>query len=532
MKSLDPKNQIKTPPDKVEINGRRYFKWLILIVSVTASFMAILDINIVIVALPKMMSHFGVDVITIDWVIIAYTITYSVIILLTSYLSRKYGLKIPFIISIVFFVIGSAFCGFAPSYDIMILFRIIQAVGGAGLIPVSISLIAKYFKAHERGAAMGIWTIGIMVAPALGPIIGGYFVDYVDWRMIFYFNVPIGIILLLASFVLLEKDIPQKPFAKKFDYAGFILIAICLGTLLYVLNEGQTLEWDSSIIRLTELVCAISLTLFIIVEIFSKRYLMDYSLFKNNNFLAGNLVSMIRAAGVFSTLFLLPIFIEDILNYNAMHAGYLMAPFAIAVAVVSPVAGKVADRYGPKYLLAAGMLIFAFANFQLGSISLQTSVPFIVYNQFFRGLGVGLINAPVMMAVINSARFEQIPDASALYNVLFQIGASFGIAWSGQELAVRQVYHLNQYARNINYNFYGFNNVINILREALMKNGNSIVRTTNHPSNPLKIFDYLINEFSLIGAYGDVYVILGYLCIFGAICAMFARNTKTKSKQK
>lgn len=509
-------------------------KWFILIISVTASFMAILDINIVIVALPKMMSHFGVNVITIDWVIIAYTITYSIIILLTSYLSRKYGLKIPFIVSIISFLIGSAFCGFAPSYNIMILFRIIQGIGGAGLIPISISLIAKYFKASERGMAMGIWTIGIMVAPALGPIIGGYFVDYIDWRMIFYFNVPIGIVLLLASFLLLEKDIPLKPFEKKFDYAGFTLIAICLGTLLYVLNEGQSLGWGSPSITLLEIICGISLVLFLIVEIFSSRYLMDYSLFKNNNFLTGNLVNMIRAGSIFSTLFLLPIFIENILGYNAMHAGYLMAPFAVAVAVASPIAGKIADKYkyGPKYLLVAGMLIFALANFQLGSISLQTSIPFIVYNQFIRGIGVGLINAPVMMVVINSADSEQIPDASALYNVLFQIGASFGIAWSGTELAIRQVYHLNQYTRDINYNFYEFNHIINILRENIMKHGDSVIRNIGHSSNPIKILDYLIHELSIIGAYGDVYIILGYMCVFGAICAMFVKgNGGAKSKQ-
>ena len=178
-----------------KISEHKLYKWLVLTIAVTASFMAILDINIVIVALPKMMSHYGVNVITIDWVIIAYTITYSIVILLTSFSSKKYGLKIPFAVSIVFFLIGSAFCGFAPSYRIMIIFRIIQAVGGAGLIPISVNLIAKYFKSNERGTAMGIWTIGIMVAPALGPIIGGYFVDYIDWRMIFYFNVPIGILL-------------------------------------------------------------------------------------------------------------------------------------------------------------------------------------------------------------------------------------------------------------------------------------------------------------------------------------------------
>ena len=509
-----------------KISEHRLYRWLVLAIAVTASFMAILDINIVIVALPKMMSHFGVNVITIDWVIIAYTITYSIIILLTSFASKKYGLKIPFAVSIVFFLIGSSFCGFAPSYKIMIIFRIIQAVGGAGLIPISVNLIAKYFKSGERGTAMGIWTIGIMVAPALGPIIGGYFVDYVDWRMIFYFNIPIGIILFLGTLILLENDIPAKPFAKKFDFAGFILIAICLATLLYVLNEGQTLEWDSAVIRLNELICASSFMLFLIVEIFSKRHLMDYSLFKTRNFVAGNLVNMIRAGAVFSTLFLLPIFIEDILNYNAMHAGYLMAPFAIAVAVASPVAGKISDKYGPKYLMLSGMFIFAISNFSLGSISLQTSIPFLVYNQFLRGIGVGLINAPVMMTVINSAKFEQIPDASALYNVLFQIGASFGIAWSGEELAVRQIYHLNQYSRDIKYNFYSFNSVINFLHDDLIKNGGSFVRAILYPSNSVKVFDYVINEFSLIGAYGDVFVALGYLCIIGGIAAFAVKNIK------
>ncbi len=527
MENLDIKNHAEISLNKGK-SKRIHSKWLILAISVTASFMAILDINIVIVALPTMMSHFGVNVTTIDWVMIAYTITYSIIILLTSYLSRKYGLKIPFIISIICFLIGSAFCGFAPSYNFLILFRVIQGIGGAGLIPISISLIAKYFKASERGTAMGIWTIGIMVAPALGPIIGGYFVDYVDWRMIFYFNVPIGILLLLASFLLLKKDTPLKPFTKKFDYAGFILIAISLGTLLYVLNEGQALGWNSPSIISIELICGIALVSFIIVEIFSNRYLMDYSLFKNNNFLSGNIVNMIRAGSIFSTLFLLPIFIEDILGYNAMHAGYLMVPFAVAVAVISPVAGKIADKYkyGPKYLLVAGMLIFALANFQLGSISLQTSIPFIVYNQFIRGVGVGLINAPVMMVVINSASSEQIPDASALYNVLFQIGASFGIAWSGSELVIRQIYHLNQYTKDINYNFYAFSHIINILRENIMKNGNSITRAIGHPSNPIKILDYLIHELSLIGAYGDVYMILGYLCTLGAICAMFVKGNR------
>ena len=216
----------------------KYYKWYILIISVVASFMAILDINIVTVALPKMMSHYGENATNIEWVMIAYTITYSIVILLTTYTSKKYGLKIPFIVSILFFLLGSALCGMAPSFKFLVLFRVIQAIGGAGLIPISLNLLAKYFEPNERGKAMGIWTIGIMMAPAIGPLLGGYFVDYVDWRMIFYINIPVGFILLLLTIAILDNDIPVKKYMHNFDYAGFIFIGIFLGTLLYVLNEG------------------------------------------------------------------------------------------------------------------------------------------------------------------------------------------------------------------------------------------------------------------------------------------------------
>lgn len=505
-----------------------YYKWLVLVIAVTASFMAILDVNIVVVALPKMMAVFGVNVVTIDWVMISFTVTYSIVILLTIYASRKFGLKIPFIISIILFTIGSVLCGIAPTYRMLVLSRILQGIGGAGLIPISLNLIARYFRKEERGAAMGIWNIGIMVAPAIGPMLGGYFVDYVDWRWIFYFNVPVGIILIIASVILMEKDIPATLFKKKFDFIGFLFISIFLGTLLYVLNEGQTLEWNSRIIRINELIGVSSLILFALYEIFTTRHLIDYSLFKNNNFIAGNIVSVIRAAGVFSTLFLLPIFIENILNYNAMRAGFLMVPFAVAVAISSPIVGKLSDKLGPRYFLVLGMIFFAVSNFMLGDISLRTSIHFIIYDQFLRGLGIGFINAPVMMAVINSApKPEQVPDASAMYNVIFQVGASFGVAFSGEELSVRQVFHLGQYARDVNYYFYPFRHFAGVLFSGLSKKSDAAFRYFGSP-NPLRMFDYFINSRAEIAAYGDVFYLMGYVFIAGAVAALFIKNTSGK----
>jgi EmrB/QacA subfamily drug resistance transporter len=504
----------------------KYYKWYILIISVVASFMAILDINIVTVALPKMMSHYGENATNIEWVMIAYTITYSIIILLTTYTSKKYGLKIPFIVSILFFLLGSALCGMAPSFKFLVLFRVIQAIGGAGLIPISLNLLAKYFEPNERGKAMGIWTIGIMMAPAIGPLLGGYFVDYVDWRMIFYINIPVGFILLLLTVAILDNDIPIKKYMHKFDYVGFIFIGIFLGTLLYVLNEGQTLEWNSRIIMTLEIISFSSLLLFLINEIFTESPIIDFRIFKNYNFVMGNIVSMVRSAAIFSSMFILPLFIENILNYNAMRAGILMIPLALAVAVVSPLAGTISDKIGPKYLLAAGMIILGYSNFALGNLSLNTSIDYIAWNQILRGIGIGLINAPVMSTVINSVGWELIPEASALYNVLFQVGASFGIAGIGYELVVRQVYHLNQFARDITQNSASAKSILNFLHNDLIRNAPSYFRYNSFPAYTIKFFDNLIYLYSEISSFGDVFVVLAYLCIIGLLSAILVKNTK------
>ncbi len=504
----------------------KFYKWYILIISVVASFMAILDINIVTVALPKMMSHFGENATNIEWVMIAYTITYSIVILLTTYTSKKYGLKIPFIVSILFFLIGSAICGMAPSFKFLVLFRVIQAIGGAGLIPISLNLLAKYFEPKERGMAMGIWTIGIMMAPAAGPLIGGYFVDYVDWRMIFYINIPVGFILLMLTIAILDNDIPAKKYMHKFDYIGFIFIGIFLGTLLYVLNEGQTLEWNSRIIITFEIISFFSLLLFFINEIFTKSPIIDFRIFKNYNFVMGNIVSMVRSAAIFSSMFILPLFIENILNYNAMHAGILMIPLALSVAVVSPIAGTISDKIGSKYLLMAGMIVLGYSNLALGNLSLNTTIDYIAWNQVLRGIGIGLINAPVMSTVINSVSWDLIPEASALYNVLFQVGASFGIAGIGYELVARQVYHMNQFARDISQNSPSVQSIINFLHGDLIKNAPSYFRYNNFPTYTIKFFDNIIYLYSEISSFGDVFVITAYLCVIGLIAAILIKNKR------
>lgn len=492
-----------------------------------SSFMAILDVNIVTVALPKMMSYFGINVSDVEWIMIAYTMAYSIIILPMSYIRRKFGIKYPFIISIIVFVIGSALCGLAPSFGDMVLFRIIQALGGAGLTPTGLTLLAESFPPDERGEAMGIWSIGAMVAPAVGPMLGGYLVDYVSWRWIFYVNVPIGIISVLGAFAILPKDIPLKKYMKKFDYMGFIFMAVFMGLLLYALNEGQTFGWNSSRIIMSEVISGFSFAFFLINELFVETPLLDLKIFKNFNFAIASIANIIRAVGIFGAMFLLPLFIENVLNYNAMSAGILMSPTAIAVALVSPFSGKISDRIGPRYPLFIGLLIVAASMFMFDNLSLQTSVYEIVTNQLIRGFGIGLLNAPVMSAALNSVERELIPEASGLIPVTLQVGASFGIAYIGNELLVRQAFHLNQYSTAVKYHSFTFHRVIGFINSGLIKRAPSYFRPDSiFPSGSLHFFDSLIQMFASVTSFGDAFAILGYITLAGALVSFFIRNKK------
>ena len=511
--------------------SHKSYKWIVLALVVVSSFMAILDVNIVTVGIPKMMSHFGINVTDAEWVMIAYTIAYSIVILPMAYIRRRWGIKYPFIISIIVFVIGSALCGLSPSFSYLVIFRVIQAIGGAGLTPTGLTLLAEVFPPDERGEAMGIWSIGAMLAPAVGPALGGYLVDYVDWRWIFYVNVPIGIISVLGAATILTHDIPVKKYIKKFDFLGFLFMSLSMASLLYALNEGQTLGWHAPIIIQSEVISGFSCVFFIVTELFVKTPLLNLDIFKNYNFVIAFIVNMVRAVGIFGAMFLLPLFIENVMNYNAMRAGILMAPTAIAVALVSPFSGKISDRIGPRYPLFAGLLIVAYSMFLFDNLSLNTSVYDIIVNQLIRGVGIGLLNAPVMSAALNSVKKELIPEASGLIPVSLQVGASFGIAYIGNELVVRQAYHLNQYARDIKYSSNAYNGVMHFINGDLATRAAGYFRPgTIYPGPAHGFFDEIVQMLASVASYGDSFAILGYITLGGAIVAFFIKNKRYNNR--
>lgn len=423
-------------------------KWAILTVVILGSFMPILDNNIVNVALPKIMATFGATVDQIEWVVTGYMIAFAIIMPATSWLQEFMGLKKVFLGSLALFCLGSAFCGLAWSKDSLIFFRILQALGGGALMPSGLTLVSFAFLPKERGMAMGIWSIGAMVAPAVGPFLGGYLADEMSWRAIFYINLPVGVLTILAAILILP-TIRRGEAIRKFDFLGFSGLAVFLAFLLIALAQGQREGWNSDYILSCFGLSLLGLIFFIIANLSIQEPIVDLHLFAIPNFLMANIVNFVRAVAIFGSLFLLPLFLQNLLQYTAFGSGIILAPLAITVAIVAPFSGFISDRIGPRLPLTLGTILVAISLYFFKDISLNSDYWFLFWPQVLRGVGLGLINAPLMSAAINAVRREQTGSAASFITIIMQIGGAFGVSLLSTILQRREFFHYAHFLQNL-----------------------------------------------------------------------------------
>lgn len=401
------------------------YKWLALLVVVIGTFMAILDTSIVNIAIPKMMAVFGVSADDIKWVLTAYMLTMGAVIPLTGYLGDRFGTKKVYIWALASFTIGSALCGFAWSNSAMIVARIIQALGGGMIMPVSMSIIYQVIPPEERGTALGIWGIAAMAAPAIGPTLSGYIVEHLDWRLIFTINIPVGVMGIILSALLLE-EFPKKP-AKGFDILGFITVAAGLGCILYVLGEGGSVDWSKFENIFLLLVGIFGLILFVANELTHEAPLLDLRLLKIWPFTLSILISSSISIALFGGVFLLPLFLQNLQGLTAMQTGMLLFPSALATGIMMPISGRLFDKVGAKPVVIPGVILLSLASFELSKITMNTSTSYIIWVSVIRGLGMGLAMMPSTTAGMNAVPAQLVGRASALSNVIRQVAGSLGI---------------------------------------------------------------------------------------------------------
>ena len=400
--------------------------WATLPVLLIGGFMAMLDSSIVNVAIPSMMNAFGVTSDSIEWVLTIYMLVLGVVVPMSGWLGDYMGYKKFYLISLVVFTLGSAFCAFAWNVPSLTVARGIQAVGGGMIMPTTMAMVYRITPRGKIGQAMGLFGMIFVVAPAIGPSIGGYLVEYISWRWIFTINIPIGILGLALGLLLIPEIKGAHP--GKFDWWGAVTSATALFCILFALSEGTNWGWTSMGIILLFYTSIAFFGIFIYHQLTTEEPLLDLRVFKNLNFTMGNLLLIIITVGMYGALFYIPIYLQAIRGIGALQAGLLMLPPALASAVMMPISGTLYDRIGPKIPIAIGIIVLAVSTFALSFIDLGTALSTIVWINIIRSMGMGLVMMPAQSALMSEIDSEKVGRASSINNILTRVAASLGIA--------------------------------------------------------------------------------------------------------
>ncbi|NMM65158.1 DHA2 family efflux MFS transporter permease subunit [Clostridium sp. P21] len=409
-----------------ENNKESLNSWLALLVVVIGTFMSILDSTIVNIALPKMMTVFGMPMDDAKWILTAYSLALGAIIPLTGYLQDIFGSKRIYMFALGMFTLGSMLCGFAWSSSSMIAFRVVQAIGGGMIMPIGMSIIYEIFPRKKIGLALGVWGIAAMAAPAIGPTLGGYIIEKLDWRLIFNVNVPIGIIGVVLAGILLKGSKMQK--FKSFDIVGFLSSTIGLVSVLYVLGEGSSIDWSKVHNPILMTLGCLSLVLFVANELTHPDPLLDLRVFKLFDFSLSLIITSILTLAMMGGTYVLPLFLQNIRGYTAMQTGIIMFPSAIVVGILMPISGNLFDRFGAKPIVIPGLIILAISSIELStSINMNSSREHIIFITCLRSVGMGLAMMPISTAGMNVIPTKLVGRASAINNTIRQVAGALSI---------------------------------------------------------------------------------------------------------
>ncbi len=442
---------MQVPAQAVQRSGGLAYKWIVAIVVVFGLFMSILDTTIVNIAIPRLQSAFGADLNSVQWVITGYTLAQGVAIPLTGFFSNRFGLKRAYIMALTAFTLGSLLCGLAWSLPVLITFRILQGAGGAFLLPMTITLLYREFPPQERGVATGFLGIPILLAPALGPTVGGYIVTYASWQLIFFINVPIGILAVILGSLLLREFRPEG--RTSFDITGFILSTIGLGSILYALSSVSTDGWGSGTVLSFLIGGVLALVLFVVVELViinrGGQPLLDLTIFRDRLFTLSNLANVCITFALFGGLFVVPVYLENIRGLSAYQTGLLLLPQALGSMVSSLVGGRLVDRLGVRAVVIPGLLITAFAFWELSFVSLYTPYGWFQIMLILRGLGLGLVAQPLIVAALATIPPRKLAQASSINSVVRAVASSFAIATLATLIQSQAKVHLSHLAEQV-----------------------------------------------------------------------------------
>ncbi len=425
--------------------------WLIAAAVMLPTFMEVLDTSIASVALPHIAGSLSATTDEATWVLTSYLVANAVILPASGWFSMKFGRRNFLLFCIILFTISSFACGAATSLGFILIARAIQGAGGGALQPLSQAILLESFPPEKRGSAMAIFALGVVVAPVLGPTLGGWLTDTYSWRWAFYINIPIGI----AAVLMISKFVVDPPYIKnakttKFDGIGLGLLAVWLGALQIVLDKGQEDDWfGATWIRWAIAIMVTGFIAFLIREFTTDDPIVKLKVFKNRNFMIGSLLIGLFGAVIYGIVTILPLFYQTLLGYTAQAAGFAVSPRGIGAILVMPVIGVLTSRLDNRWLIAFGFSLYAVSALWMAQLTLEISQWSLVWPIILSGVASGLVFVPLSTTAMGTLSNAEIGNASGLYNLLRNVGGSVGISLVNTIIARHSQSHRSDLAHNI-----------------------------------------------------------------------------------
>jgi DHA2 family multidrug resistance protein len=498
------------PPDQSAEVTAGVNPWLIAAAVMLATFMEVLDTAIASVALPYIAGSLSATTDEATWVLTSYIVANAIILPASNWFSLKFGRKRFLMTCVVIFTLSSFACGAAPTLGFLLLARVVQGAGGGALQPLSQAILLESFPPAKRGAAMAVFAFGVVVAPVLGPTLGGWLTDTYSWRYAFYINIPIG---MLALFMI-NRFIHDPAYIKNakvpaFDNIGFGALIVWTGLLQVVLDKGQEDDWFGAVwIRWAVCFLIAGFVLFCYRSWTHKTPLVNLRVFKDRNFLIGSTLIFLFGVGIYSTITVLPLFFQELLGYTAFTAGLVVAPRGIGAICGMPIIGYLSNKLDPRWLLTFGFFTFGLTTLYFGNVTLSLSPTTLLLPILITGFGLSFVFVPISTAAYGTLRNDQIGNASGVFNLMRNVGGSIGISVAQTLLIRRTSVHQNEILNSVPQSGQQFQNAVGQAQHAL---ANSVgPANTLHPAQAV-LYQQLSRQAS-VWSFVDVFRWLSLLC--------------------
>jgi MFS transporter, DHA2 family, multidrug resistance protein len=501
--------------------------WIIAVAVMLSTFMEVLDTTVVNVSLPHIAGSLSATVDEATWTLTSYLVSNAVILPLTGWLSNFFGRKRMLMMSVTGFTIASFFCGLAPSLPFLIVCRVMQGACGGGLQPISQAVLLESFKPEDRGKAMGFWGLGIVVAPLLGPVLGGWLTDSYSWRWVFYINVPIGLASIIMTRLFVFDPSYIRRASSRIDYWGIGLLTLGIGLTQVVLDKGQEKDWfATNWITIATICAAVALAAFIFYELSAEHPVVNLRVFKDRTYSTGVFLMAMLGVALYGTTVLIPLILQTLLGYPALRAGIVMAPRGLGSFIAMPLVGLIMSKFDPRKLLTIGMCVCAWTLFQFAHLNLQAGYWDFFWPQLEMGMALGLVFVPLTTTTMSLIPKETMGNATSLFNLVRNLGGSIGISAVNTMELRRAQGNINILGAHVNPYSASARQMMEGLRAMFMSKGADFVAATHRAEEA--VFRMIEQQANML-AYNTIFRLLGglFLVMIPFIFLMHRPGTKS-----